>query len=192
MIPVRDVIPARTRPGVTMALIGAQVAALAWADVRQWWLPWCAHMLVFWLFGSTVEDRLGHGRFSLFCGLCAVSAGAGTVAAGSAPSVPVAACGTVAGVSAAYFLMFPRSRVLALVPVLVGIDVADVPAWVVLGLWAVVQAAAASMLVPLNSGMGLLPAMAGAAAGATGGGLAWLMLRRPERMRVEWWDSTSP
>lgn len=192
MIPVRDVIPARTRPGVTMALLVAQVAALAWPDVRQWWLPWCAHMLVLWLFGSTVEDRLGHGRFSLFCGLCAASAGAGTAAAGAAPSVPVAACGTVAGVSAAYFLMFPRSRVLVLVPVLVGIDVVDMPAWVVLGLWAVVQAAAASMPFPLNSEMDVLPAIAGAVAGAMSGGLAWLMLRRPERMRVDWWDSTSP
>jgi membrane associated rhomboid family serine protease len=145
-------------------------------------------MIVLWIFGSTVEDRLGHGRFAVFYLLCGAASAAASAAAGAATLAPVAAGGAVAGVSAAYFLMFPKSRVLTLVPVVVGVDVLDVPAWSVCGVWAIVQVAAAGTVVARDAGTGAVAMVAGLAAGALAGGLGWLVFRRPERMRVDWWD----
>ena len=192
MIPVRDVIPSRTYPGATVALLAAHAASLGSADVGRWWFPWCVNMVVLWIFGSTVEDRLGHGRFAVFYLLCGAAAAAAAAAAGAATLAPVAAGGAVAGLSAAYFLMFPRSRVLMLVPVVVGIDVVDVPAWCVCGVWAMVHGAAAGTVVALEAGTGGLALIVGLFAGALTGGLGWLVFRRPERMSVDWWDTEHP
>jgi len=188
MIPVRDVIPTRTRPFVSLALAAAMGAACAWPGVREWWLPWAASAVALWLAGSTLEDRFGHGRFAAFTAACAAAAVAAPLAAGSRVDLAWAGSAVASGMVTAYLVMFPRSRVLMLVPVVVGLEVADVPAWVVFGLWAVVQAAAAwsalTWNAPADAGGLAVGLAAGAAAGALGG---WL-LPRPDRMRVEWWD----
>jgi membrane associated rhomboid family serine protease len=188
MIPVRDVIPTRTAPGVTVTLMAAMAAACAWPAVRDWWLPWASHAVVLWLAGGTLEDRFGHARFSAFVLACGAASMAAPLSAGLAIDPVWAVAGATAGVIAAYLVMFPRSRVLTLVPVVVGIEVADVPAWAVFACWAVLQAAAAwSVLTwspPLDAGGAAVGAAAGAAAGALGG----LRLPRPDRMRVDWWD----
>jgi membrane associated rhomboid family serine protease len=102
-------------------------------------------------------------------------------------------CGAITGVIVAYMVMFPRSRVLTLVPVVIGIEVADVPAWLVFALWAGLQAATAWSVLTWPALISSAPAgvdgiAIGAAAGASAGALGSLLLRRPERMRVEWWD----
>ena len=103
MIPLRDVIPSRTTPVVTVTLIGINIlaflvqsqAADPEAFVRTWGLvpaafSWVAvftsmflhgglfhlggNMLYLWIFGDNVEDRLGHGRFLAFYLLCGVAA----------------------------------------------------------------------------------------------------------------------
>jgi len=188
MIPVRDVIPSRTAPGVTLALLAALGGACAWPAVRESWLPWASHAVVLWLTGGTLEDRLGHSRFAAFVTVCAAVALAAPAAAGRRVDPVLAVCGAIAGVIAAYAVMFPRSRILTLMPVIIGIEMVDVPAWVIFGLWAALQAAVAwaalTWAVPVDA-----PGLAiGAVAGATAGALGSLLLRRPERMRVEWWD----
>jgi membrane associated rhomboid family serine protease len=188
MIPVRDVIPSRTVPGVTLALLAAMGAAFASDAVRAWWLPWAVHAVVLWLAGSTLEDRFGHGRFAAFAAACAVIAVAAPLAAGREGDLRWAACGAVAGMIAAYLVLFPRSRILMLVPTVIGIEVADVPAWAVFGIWGVLQAAAAWSVHewprPVDGGEVAISVIAGAAVGA----LAGLTLARGERMRVDWWD----
>jgi membrane associated rhomboid family serine protease len=188
MIPVRDVIPSRTVPGVMLALLGALGAALAWPWVREWWLPWAAHAMVLWLTGGTLEDRLGHARFAIFAAVCFAAAFAAPAAAGREPDIAWAVCGAAAGLVAAYLSMFPRSRILMLVPVVLGIEVADVPAWVVFGLWAVLQAGVAWSAPAWPTPPDPLAMAIGVAGGAAGGAIASVVLRRPERMRVEWWD----
>ena len=172
MIPVRDVIPSRTAPGVTLALLAALCASLAWPAVREWWLPWLSHAMVLWLTGGTLEDRFGHARFAAFAAACTAAALAAPVAAGYGVDLVSAVGGAAAGLIAAYAMMFPQARILTLVPAVIGIEVADVPAWVVFGLWAVLQAAAAwSMLTwsaPAATGMAISVA-AGASSGALGG-----------------------
>ena len=188
MIPVRDVLPSRTAPAVTLTLLGAMGAACLWPAVREWWLPWIAHALVLWLTGGTLEDRLGHARFAALAGACAAAAFTVPLAAGHQGSLIWTVCGTAAGLVAAYLVMFPQSRILMIVPVVVGIEVTDVPAWVVFGLWAILQGA--SVWAALTWAASADPAgmVIGTAAGAATGVVGSVALRRPERMRVDWWD----
>jgi len=189
MIPVRDVIPARTAPAVTMAILALLGAAFTLAEVREWWLPWLTHAAAIWLAGGAVEDRLGHGRFAALALACLAVAAAALLGAGI-PGLgpPGAPCGMVAGVLAAHLTLFPRSRILTIVPVVVGVELEDVPAWAIFGIWAVVQTAAAWSEATWSAPAALLGMAVSAAAGAAAGMLGAVVLKRPERMRVDWWD----
>ena len=191
MLPVRDVIPTRTAPTVTLALAAAMGAACLWPSVREWWLPWTAHAVVLWLTGRTLEDRLGHARFGAFAAACAAAAFTAPLAAGRQGDLFWTVCGIAAGLIAGYLVMFPQSRILTIVPVVIGIEVADVPAWVVFGLWAVLQGAGAWAALTWTAAADPMGMVIAAAAGAAAGAAGSVTLRRPERMRVDWWDPPS-
>ena len=186
MIPVRDVIPTRTRPVVTLAMLAAMGAALAWPGLREWWLPWAADGVLVWLTGAALEDRFGRSRYVAFAAACAAVAGAALLPTDHGPQAAWMGAGMAAGSAAAYLANFPRSRVQVLVPVVGGVEITEVPAWVTVVMWAMVQAAAGWSVAPGVEGVeaAALSAAAGAAAGVLGG----LWLPRPERMRVDWWD----
>lgn len=96
-----------------------------------------ANMLYLWIFGNNVEDRLGRLRFLLFYLLCGV---AGALAQGLLRPAPmIGASGAVAGVLGAYLLMFPGARISTLVFLGFFLTILDIPAVVVIGLWAVMQ-----------------------------------------------------
>jgi membrane associated rhomboid family serine protease len=99
-----------------------------------------SNMLFLWIFGDNVEDRLGHLRFLVFYLLCGAAAALAHVAMNPASSVPtIGASGAIAGVMGAYFVLYPHSRVLALVPLFIFWEVVEVPAVIFLGLWFVMQ-----------------------------------------------------
>ncbi|MEE8143096.1 MAG: rhomboid family intramembrane serine protease, partial [Planctomycetota bacterium] len=94
------------------------------------------NMLFLWIFADNVEDQLGHGRFLFFylaCGILATLAHAFMEAGSGIPTI--GASGAVAGVLGAYFLRFPRARILTLIPIFIFIHVVEVPALVFLGIW---------------------------------------------------------
>jgi membrane associated rhomboid family serine protease len=100
------------------------------------------NMLYLWIFGNNVEDRLGPFRFLGFYLLCGVVAtfGQGLLAPGA--DIPnLGASGAIAGVLAAYLLLYPRARVLTAVILIVFIELVRIPAFVVIGLWFVLQLA---------------------------------------------------
>ncbi len=148
MIPLRDVIPSRTTPYVTIGLIVVNVlvflyemtlddpyleefvlyfglvpAAFAWVAVLTSMfvhggvLHVGMNMLFLWIFGDNVEDRMGHGRFLVFYLLCGVAAAlAQTAMNPDSIRAMVGASGAVAGVMGAYIVLYPRSRIVTLVP----------------------------------------------------------------------------
>ena len=222
MIPLRDVIPSRTTPVVTVAILVVNVLAFlyeasldsatldrflmaygmiplafAWLDVATsmflhgGWIHLIGNMLSLWIFGDNVEDRLGHGRFFLFYLGCGALASLAHVWADPASPVPtIGASGAIAGVMGCYFVLYPHSRIITLLPIFIFIQIVEVPAVVFLGLW---------FLLQLVSGVGSqLSATAGDAAGgiafwahiggfAVGAVLVKLMAR-PERARIDWYD----
>ncbi|HHY12571.1 MAG TPA: rhomboid family intramembrane serine protease [Firmicutes bacterium] len=100
------------------------------------WVHLIGNMLYLFIFGDNVEDILGHGKYLLFYFACGAVASVAHVVSDPASLVPtVGASGAVAGVLGAYFVNFPRSRVLALIPIGVFLPVVEVPSIVFLFLW---------------------------------------------------------
>ncbi|MEQ1575148.1 MAG: rhomboid family intramembrane serine protease [Vicinamibacterales bacterium] len=221
MIPLRDVIPSRTTPVVTIALIAVNVlvflfelsmgdavndftrsfglvpAAFSWMTVvtsmflHGGLLHAGGNMLYLWIFGDNVEDRMGHGRFLAFYLLCGIAAAlAQTIVSPDSPVPMVGASGAIAGVMGAYFVLYPHSRIVTLIPIIFFFHVVEIPAIFFLGIW---------FLMQLLSGVGSIAAATG---GEPSGGIAFwahvagfaaglvgvMIFRRPERQRVEWWN----
>lgn len=104
------------------------------------WLHVCGNMLYLWIFGDNVEDRLGHGGFLLFYLFCGAAAAVGQAVMNPFSLVPmIGASGAIAGVMGAYFVLFPRSRVLTAVFIFFFLDLMEIPAVFFLGIWFLMQ-----------------------------------------------------
>ncbi|MEO7032226.1 MAG: rhomboid family intramembrane serine protease [Polyangiaceae bacterium] len=94
------------------------------------------NMLFLWIFGDNVEDAIGHGRYVVFYLACGLCAGAAQVLTGPTSQFPVVgASGAIAGVLGAYLVLYPRVPV----TVFMGFFFMVLPAWVVIGFWALLQ-----------------------------------------------------
>ena len=103
------------------------------------WLHLLGNMLFLWVFGNNVEDRFGRIRFLLFYLFCGYVSAYGYALANAESTLPlIGASGAVSGVLGAYLVLYPRARVWSLVPILFFIPL-RLPAWLVLGLWFVLQ-----------------------------------------------------
>ncbi len=95
-----------------------------------------ANMWYLWVFGDNVEGRLGSTRFVLLYLGSGVLGNLAHAAANPVSLVPtIGASGAVAGVLGAYFLSFPRARILTIVPLGFFVTVAEVPALLFLLVW---------------------------------------------------------
>lgn len=100
------------------------------------WLHILGNMLFLYIFGDNVEDLLGHGRYVFFYLACGIAASMAQVLFAPNSYIPsLGASGAIAGVLGAYAIKFPRNRV----RVLMVRVVTDLPAFVVLGFWIVLQ-----------------------------------------------------
>jgi len=98
------------------------------------------NMLFLWIFGDNLEEELGHVGFLLF--YLAAGIGANVLHVLSAPDsmVPlVGASGSIAGVMGAYLLIYPRAKVDVLFIFVIFFKVWSIPAWIMLGVWFVLQ-----------------------------------------------------
>jgi membrane associated rhomboid family serine protease len=186
MLPLRDNLPGRTTPYVTVGLIVANFLVWFWelrnpgVDVHVFRdgfypcavqgpchlppgfypLPWyegvftgmfmhaswehiLGNMLFLWIFGNNVEDALGHvGFFFWYLAAGVVAMAAQTfvtleTAGVRAASIPnIGASGAIAGVLGAYFVLYPRARVLTWILIIIR----EIPAFWFLGIWFALQA----------------------------------------------------
>ncbi|MPZ17047.1 MAG: rhomboid family intramembrane serine protease [Luteitalea sp.] len=98
------------------------------------------NMLYLWIFGDNVEDRIGHVRFIVFYLLCGTMAALVQTIIKPDSLIPmVGASGAISGVLGAYLVLFPRARVLTLVPLFVFVTFVEIPAVILLGLWFLYQ-----------------------------------------------------
>ena len=119
----------------------------------QQWLPFLTSMFLhggflhilgnmwfLYIFGDNVEDRLGPLRYFVFYILCGVAAGLIHLLTNWSSKIPtIGASGAISGVMGAYLLLYPRSRILTLIPIFFFFQFVELPAFVFLGYWLIIQ-----------------------------------------------------
>ena len=99
-----------------------------------------SNMWALWLFGDNVEDRMGALNFLLFYLVSAIAAGITHIYVDPGSLIPtVGASGAIAGVMGAYFILYPRAQVLTLIPIFIFPWFVDIPAFIYLGFWLIIQ-----------------------------------------------------
>lgn len=130
------------------------------------WLHLGGNMLYLWIFGDNVEDKMGPLRFALFYLLCGAAASLAHVMVNPGDETPlVGASGAIAGVLAAYLLMFPRARVRVFMVIIIFIRWIYLPAFVVLGAWLLLQIFAAPGSIGQSGGTAYFAHLGGFVAG---------------------------
>jgi membrane associated rhomboid family serine protease len=141
------------------------------------------NMLYLWIFGDNVEDAMGSVRFLGFYLLCGIAAAFAQIAAGPGSSIPmIGASGAIAGVLAAYFMLYPRSRVLTLIPLFFFMRLVAVPAIFLLGFWFVLQVISGVNSYATSGGVAFFAHIGGFIAG-----LFLVFPFRQRRVPVELW-----
>lgn len=98
------------------------------------------NMLYLYIFGDNVEDRLGHFKYLIFYVMSGFVAAFFHYLFNPLSSIPtLGASGAVAGVMGAYFIFFPKSRVLTLVPIFIFFQIIEIPAFFFLLFWFIMQ-----------------------------------------------------
>ncbi len=98
------------------------------------------NMWTLYIFGDNVEDHMGSFKYLLFYMLCGFTSGLTHLVFNLHSNVPtIGASGAVAGVMGAYFILYPRSKILTLVPILIIPFFFEIPAVVYLGVWFFLQ-----------------------------------------------------
>jgi membrane associated rhomboid family serine protease len=98
------------------------------------------NMLFLWIFGNNIEDAMGRGRFVLFYLLAGIAAVYSQTALDPSSTVPtIGASGAIAGVLGAYALLLPRAKILTLLIIIFFVTLVEIPAFVMLGIWFVLQ-----------------------------------------------------
>lgn len=98
------------------------------------------NMLYLFIFGAAVEYRMGSARYLIFYFAAGIAAALATVWIAPASTVPViGASGAIAGVLGAYFILYPRGRILTILPIFIFIQFVEIPAVIYLLFWFAVQ-----------------------------------------------------
>ncbi len=113
------------------------------------------NMLYLWLFGDNVEDRLGEILYLILYFASGFVAGLAQVVIDPNSTIPmVGASGAIAGVLGSYLLLFPGVRVRGLVLLGRISTMQELPAWIVLGFWFVLQLVNGFASLDVNSQYG--------------------------------------
>lgn len=104
------------------------------------WFHILSNMWILAIFGDNIEDRLGGGRYLIFYLLSGTAAALLEVYLSPSNNLPmIGASGAIAGVLGAYLILFPRARIVSLVPIIFIFTLVEIPAIIFLGFWFVSQ-----------------------------------------------------
>ena len=103
-------------------------------------LHFAGNMWFLYIFGDNVEDHFGSLRFLGFYLICGMVSGVAHFLLNPVSMVPtIGASGAIAGVMGAYFMLYPKSRILTVIPIIIIPWVVEIPAFVFLGIWFLIQ-----------------------------------------------------
>ena len=104
------------------------------------WLHIGSNMLYLWIFGKNIEDALGRVQFLFFYFICGIAAAVAQVLSDPMSTVPmIGASGAIAGILGAYLILFPKARILTLMPIFIIFFTIEVPAFLIIGYWVLIQ-----------------------------------------------------
>jgi len=105
-----------------------------------------SNMWFLYIFGDNIEDRLGHLRYLLFYLLSGIAAGLIQLMTHWNSNIPtIGASGAIAGVMGAYLILYPRAKILTLIPIFFFFQFIEVPAFIFLGYWLLLQMISAGL-----------------------------------------------
>jgi rhomboid family protein len=157
------VIPARyTTPSIAFRAgpVGLIIPIFTSMFLHAGWLHILGNMLFLFVFGRSVEDRFGHGRFLIMYFASGLVAALAQVVMNPASRLPtIGASGAIAGILGAYLISFPAARITTLIPLIIFFFTVQIPAVLILGYWFLVQFVAGFQMLTIET--------------ASGGGVAW-------------------
>jgi membrane associated rhomboid family serine protease len=104
------------------------------------WAHIIGNMLFLHIFGDTVEDRMGHFKYLLFYLLVGALANGSQALMSKTSAIPlIGASGAIAGVLGSYFFYYPYAKILTLIPFGFFLQTVEIPAFIFLGLWFLMQ-----------------------------------------------------
>lgn len=99
-----------------------------------------SNMWMLWIFGDNVEDSMGHIKYLFFYVLCGIASVFVQTGFGPESRIPmVGASGAISGVLGAYFILYPRAKIVTFIPVFIFFYLIEVPAFFFLGFWIFLQ-----------------------------------------------------
>jgi membrane associated rhomboid family serine protease len=173
--------------GSTPSVAGLFLPILTSMFLHASWLHIIGNMWVLWIFGDNIEDYLGHFTYLLFYLVSGFAAAVAHILLNAGSNVPsVGASGAIAGVMGAYFVLYPRARVLIWFP---PIFFFHLPAWLVLGYWFFMQflSGAATSIAETSQTSGGIAFWAHIGGFVAGIVLIKLLPERPQRYRYAAW-----
>jgi membrane associated rhomboid family serine protease len=146
------------------------------------WLHILGNMIFLWVFGDNVENAMGHFRYIVFYLLCGLAANGLEIATSVTSPVPgLGASGAIAGVLAAYLVLYPLSRIATLIPISFIFIPVRLPAWVLIGFWFILQLFNGIVVLSARIAVGGVAYWAHVGGFTCGLVLVW-MFRQPERV----------
>ncbi len=137
-----------------------------------------SNMLYLWVFGNNIEDRMGHVKYLIFYLSCGALAAACQWFVGVNSTIPsLGASGAIAGILGAYLIRFPQAGVNTLVFLFFFVTTIRVPAFVLIGLFAIQNVI--SGLSSLQAAAGMSVESGGVAYWAHIGGFVFGMILSP-------------
>ena len=123
-----------------LAIIPAELSIFSSMFLHGGWMHLIGNMLYLWIFGDNIENTFGRKRFLLFYLLCGIAAAFAQTLMNTASEIPmIGASGAISGVLGAYLLLYPRARVLVVIPLGIFMHTMRLPAIAVLGFWFAIQ-----------------------------------------------------
>jgi membrane associated rhomboid family serine protease len=117
------------------------------------WAHLLGNMLYLWLFGDNLEDRMGALLYLIFYIAGGFVASIAQIFVDPNSMIPiVGASGAIAGVLGGYLILFPGVRVRGIIPLGLVNRIAEWPAWIVLGMWFLIQLLNGAVSVGVDTG----------------------------------------
>jgi membrane associated rhomboid family serine protease len=170
-----------------LGLAAVLLPALTSMFLHGSWMHVIGNMWFLWIFGDNIEDHLGHFTYLVFYLASGIGAAFAQVILNPHSIVPtVGASGAIAGVLGAYFVLYPRARVLIWFPIFFMFYL---PAWVTLGYWFAMQflSGAATSIASYSETQGGVAFWAHVGGFVAGIVLIKILPERPRRYRYGTW-----